>query len=91
MRFQTTETFDKLFYRLSSKIKIKAAKKTDLFKNNPFHPSLRVEKLHPKKFNVWSFRVDKNYRIIFKFVEKDLVEFMLIGHHNEIYDYSFFK
>ena len=54
MRFQTTETFDKLFQRLGQKIQIKAAKKTDLFKNNPFHPSLRVEKLHPKKFNVWS-------------------------------------
>jgi len=52
---------------------------------------LRVEKLHPKKFDVWSFRVDKGYRIVFKFAEKDLVEFMFIGHHNEIYDYSFFK
>jgi len=91
MRFQTTETFDKLFKRLSLKIQVKAVKKADLFKNNPFHPSLRVEKLHPKKFNVWSFRVDKDYRIVFKFVEKDLVEFMFIGHHNEIYDYSFFK
>jgi len=91
MRFQTTETFDKLFQRLGQKIQIKAAKKTDLFKKNPFHPSLRVEKLHPKKFNVWSFRVDKSYRIVFKFVEKDLVEFMFIGHHNDIYDYSFFK
>jgi proteic killer suppression protein len=91
MRFQTTETFDKLFRKLGQKIQIKAAKKTDLFKKNPFHPSLRVEKLHPKKFNVWSFRVDKSYRIVFKFVEKDLVEFMFIDHHNEIYDYSFFK
>ena len=91
MRFQTTETFDKLFQRLGQKIQIKAAKKTDLFKKNPFHPSLRVEKLHPKKFNVWSFRIDKDYRIVFKFVEKDLVEFMFVGHHNDIYDYSFFK
>ena len=91
MRFQTTETFDKLFRKLGQKIQIKAAKKTDLFKKNPFHPSLRVEKLHPKKFSVWSFRVDKNYRIVFKFVEKDLVEFMFIDHHNEIYGYSFFK
>jgi len=91
MRFQTTETFDKLFVRLSKIIQMKAAKKTDLFKKNPFHPSLRVEKLRPKKFNVWSFRVDRDYRIIFKFVERDLVEFIFIGHHNEIYDYSFFK
>jgi len=91
MRFQTTETFDKLFQKLGQKIQIKAAKKSDLFNKNPFHTSLRVEKLHPKKFNVWSFRIDKDYRIVFKFVEKDLVEFMFVGHHNDIYDYSFFK
>ena len=91
MRFQTTETFDKLFQKIGQKIQIKAAKKADLFKKNPFHTSLRVEKLHPKKFNVWSFRIDKDYRIVFKFVEKDLVEFMFVGHHNDIYDYSFFK
>lgn len=91
MRFQTTETFDKLFQKLSQKIQLKAAKKSDLFKNNPFHPSLRVEKLHPKKFNVWSFRIDKDHRIVFKFVEKNLVEFMFVGHHTDIYDYSFFK
>jgi len=37
MRFQTTETFDKLFQKLGQKIQIKAAKKSDLFNKNPFH------------------------------------------------------
>jgi len=31
MRFQTTETFDKLFIRLSKTIQMKAAKKEALF------------------------------------------------------------
>ena len=45
-----------------------ARRLTDLFRANPFHPSLHVEKLHPKHHEVWSFRVDRAYRVIFKFV-----------------------
>ena len=83
----TTKTFDKLFKKLDKKIQEKAAKKTELFKDNPFNPTLRIEKLYTKKMAVWSFRVDINYRIIFRFLMKDEVEFLFIGHHNGIYDY----
>ena len=64
----TTATFDRLFDKIPKAIQRKAATKTDLFRANPFHPSLHVEKLHPKHHEVWSFRVDRAYRVIFKFV-----------------------
>ncbi|MBL7074985.1 hypothetical protein ISS37_07090 [candidate division KSB1 bacterium] len=51
---------------------------------------LRTEKLHPKGHDIWSFRVDINYRIVFKFTEKDIAEFRFIGHHNKIYNYPIF-
>lgn len=86
---QTTETFDKLFSKLPRRIQIKAAEKTELFKTNPFHTSLRTEKLSPKGYNVWSFRVDRAYRIVFKFVG-GTAELRFIGHHSDIYDYSIF-
>jgi len=86
----TTATFDELFLRLPKKIQIKTDKKTILFRQNPFNPILRTEKLHPKGHDVWSFRVDINYRIVFKFTGKDSVEFRFIGHHNDIYDYNIF-
>jgi mRNA-degrading endonuclease RelE of RelBE toxin-antitoxin system len=91
MEIITTETFDALFGKLNKTIQHKAVKKSDLFKENPFHPSLRVEKLHPKHFNVWSFRVDLHHRIIFRFLEKERVVFLYIGHHREIYDYALIK
>jgi len=91
IKIYTTETFDKLFQRLEKKIQIKAAEKTEIFKDNPFNPVLRTEKLHPKKHDVWSFRVDVNYRIVFKFLEKNKVEFKFIGHHNQIYRYDLFR
>jgi len=91
MEILTTLTFDALLKGLPSDVQAKAVKKTDLFKENPFHSSLRIEKLHPKKFNIWSFRIDLQYRIIFKFLGKDKVVFLFIGHHHEIYDYDLFK
>jgi len=86
----TTATFDELFLKLPKKIQIKADKNAKLFKKNPFNPVLRTEKLHPKGHDVWSFRVDINYRIIFKFTGKNSAEFRFIGHHNDIYDYNIF-
>jgi len=86
----TTATFDELFLKLPKKIQIKADEKTKLFKENPFNPILRTEKLHPKGHDVWSFRVDIYYRIVFKFTGKNSDEFRFIGHHNDIYDYNIF-
>jgi len=86
----TTATFDNLFRQLPKKIQVKADEKTMHFKENPFNPILRAEKLHPKGHDVWSFRIDIHYRIVFKFTTKNSVEFRFIGHHNQIYDYNIF-
>jgi len=87
----TTATFDRLFQNRPRAIQRKAAKKADLFKSNPFHPSLRTEKLHPKQHEVWSFRVDQAYRIVFKFVGPNHAEFRYIAHHHSIYSYDLFR
>ncbi len=91
MNVSTTETFDRLFKKLPKPIQKKAVKKTELFQDNPFHPSLRIEKLHPKGHQVWSFRIDIRYRIVFKFIGAHLAELRYIGHHNKIYDYDIFQ
>ena len=87
----TTTTFDRLFEKLPKSIQSKAATKTDLFRSNPFHPSLHVEKLRPKQHEVWSFRVDRAYRIIFKFIKPGHAEFRYVGHHHSIYNYDMFR
>lgn len=91
IQIQTTKTFDRLFKKLPKNIQRKAVLKTELFKKNPFLASLRTEKLTPKKYDVWSFRIDLSYRIVFTFLEVQTVEFRFIGHHNQIYQYEIFK
>ena len=86
VEISTTVTFDRLFQKLPRQIQRKAAIRMDRL----FHPSLRTEKLHPKHHQVWSFRIDQAYRIVFKFLGFNRTEFRYIGYHHTIYDYALF-
>jgi len=43
----------------------KFEKQVTLLVQNPLHPSLHVELLHPKERGVRSFRIDRKYRALF--------------------------
>jgi len=59
----------------------KFAKQKSRFQVNPFYPSLETELLEPRKMRIWSFRVDRKYRALFIFREKDVVEIIDINNH----------
>jgi len=80
-----TDTFKKLYLELPVSVRRKADKKTELFRQNPFHPSLRTKKLEPHQEEVWSFWVDKNYRIKFRFPEARKIHLLFIGDRKDIY------
>lgn len=84
MRVFYTKKFVSLYTKLPSIIRIKAERQEKAFKENIFYPSLNTEKLMPKKNNLWSFRVDQSYRVVFHF-EGESVTFLYIGHHKDIY------
>lgn len=85
MEIDYVREFRERYSELPEKIKLKAEKQENIFRSNPLHPSLHTEKLSPKSKEVWSFRVDKNYRVIFKFSGKNRVIFLSVGHHHWIY------
>ena len=85
MEIEVSEEFKKLYSQLPLEIKKKAKKPFRLFRFNPFYPSLYTEKLEPKGKEVWSLRVDKSYRILFKFVNNQKLIFLTIGPHDWIY------
>lgn len=84
MKILYTRKFVSLYENLPSFIKIKAERQERIFKENIFYPSLNTEKLMPKKNNLWSFRVDGTYRIVFYF-EGNSAVFLYVGHHKDIY------
>ncbi|OHA87012.1 MAG: hypothetical protein A3A96_03520 [Candidatus Zambryskibacteria bacterium RIFCSPLOWO2_01_FULL_39_39] len=70
-------------------IQKKAEKQEKFFRQNPFYPSLNTEKLEPKGKQLWSFRVDKSYRVLFRFGFNKTVMFLTIGPHDWIYKIAF--
>jgi len=80
-----TKEFEKRYKKLPQNIQLKAEKQEDIFRKNPFHPSLNTEKLIPKDKQLWSIRIDRSYRIIFRFVSGKKVVFITVGPHNWIY------
>jgi len=75
------ENFKKQFLVLSKKIQKKACKAEAFFRNNPFHPSLRMHKLEGKLKDLWSISLDKKYRIVFKPMNDGVILFVSIGIH----------
>ena len=82
-----THEFEKQYRDLPPAVQGKAEKREALFRSNPFHPSLKTEKLSPKEKEYWSFRIDREYRIIFRFGENRIIYFLACGQHNWIYRY----
>ena len=62
---------------LSEKFK----KQKALFERNPFHPSLNTELLEPRSLRLWSFRIDRRYRAVFIFRDRETAEVIDINNH----------
>ncbi|HBC72297.1 hypothetical protein A2379_03385 [Candidatus Amesbacteria bacterium RIFOXYB1_FULL_47_13] len=60
---------------------VKFTKQLDLFIANSAHPSLQTERLEPKEFKIYSFRLDRKYRVIFIFKSASTVEIIDINSH----------
>jgi len=80
-----TKRFEKSFKKLSPNLKAKTKKKIELFQNNPKHPSLRSEKLEPKHLNLYSFRIGRNWRIVFDYEDSKVARLRDIDKHDNIY------
>jgi len=87
IEIQYTEEFERRYQELPPPVQRKAERRARLFRENPFHPALKTEKLQPLKREYWSFRIDRSYRIIFRFEGTDKVLFVTCGHHHWIYRY----
>lgn len=79
------QQFEKSYKKLSQKVKAGAAIKEKIFKENPFHPTLKTHKLHGKEKEAWAFWINQKYRIKFIFLEEGVVLFLDIGTH-DIYE-----
>lgn len=73
------------FCALPRHIQKKALRVEKIFRENPFHPSLRMHKLRGKLCDFWSLSLNRKYRIIFKPLQDGTVLLVSVGVH-AIYD-----
>ena len=78
------DEFRKTFTKLPYEIQRLYRKQETRFKENWQDTRLHVKKLsgHPFPF---SFRITRNYRVLFSFTERDTVLFATIGNRKDIY------
>ena len=68
-------------YLKKMKLKDKFIKQKRLFEQNPLHSSLNTELMEPRHLRIWSFRINRKYRAIFIFHERNIVEIIDINNH----------
>ena len=84
VEIQQTTQFTKSFESLPTSIQKRTVKTISLFKSDPHHPSLRNHKLKGKLSHLRSISVTMKYRILFTYVEDEVVLILDIGIH-ELY------
>lgn len=82
--YTVSKRFVKNWSKLDLKIKNKIVGKIDIFLGDPYLPSLKTHKLTGKLKDFWSFSVSYQLRILFRFCQDNIIEFIDIGGH-EIY------
>jgi addiction module RelE/StbE family toxin len=85
MEIRYRNRFLKEYKKLSPIIKNVAEKKEIIFRKNPFDSRLKTHKLSGLLDGFLAFSVSQKYRVIFSFVDKNIVEFYSVGNH-DIYD-----
>ena len=63
----------------------KLAELLDLLSSNPFHSKLHTKHLTGKLSGLFSFRITRDWRVIFQFLSAEKIKLINIGHRKEIY------
>lgn len=79
-----TTHFIRAYKSLPEEIKVRSKQREKIFKANPFAPRLKTHKLKGKFKGYWSYSVDYQYRILFRFIDNETILYHDIGTH-EIY------
>jgi len=63
----------------------KLATLLELLRENPFHPKLHTKPLVGELFGLYSFRITRDWRVIFRFLSEEEIHLVDVGHRKDIY------
>ena len=85
MKILFHKNFKSEYRKLSSKIQEKFKERLKLFINDPYSPLLNNHALHGKWQNFRSINITGDIRAIYKPVDNQTVEFVIIDSHSNLY------
>lgn len=85
MRVVYSAVFLKSLSRFPEKIQEKTAALLELMRDNPFHPLLHTKKLTGPLAGFFSFRITRDYRVIFELADPDTIRLIRTADRKEIY------
>ena len=85
VKIQYHKKFVKEFQKLPNEIQEKGVLLENIFCSNPYHPELKTKKLQGKLRLFYSFRITRDYRIIFEFIDNKTIIFLAVKHRKDIY------
>jgi len=80
-----SKRFLKSARKLPKNSQVKLAKQLKLFQQNPFHPFLHTKPLVNQLIGFYSFRITRDWRVIFQFESPELIKLIEVGHRKDIY------
>lgn len=80
-----SDYFLKSVKKLPNKQQEKLAKLLEIFQNNPFHSLLHTKPLVGQLTGFYSFRITRDWRVIFEFLNPGTVKLAEISHRKNIY------
>lgn len=85
MRIYYSDYFLKSARKLPLTIQTRLAKNLSLLEQSPFHALLHTKALSGNLAGFYSFRVTRDWRVIFQFLEEDCIKLIDVGHRKDIY------
>lgn len=85
MRIVYSEDFLKSAKTAPKPIQKKLASLLEIFQINPFHSKLHTKPLVGKLKGFYSFRITRDWRVIFIFLNPQTISLIAIAHRKDIY------
>lgn len=85
MRVYYSNHFQKQVKKLTEKQQDKLAELVALLKENSSNPKLKAKSLSGELIGIHSFRLERNFRALFKFTSPTEIILCDVGHRKDIY------
>jgi addiction module RelE/StbE family toxin len=85
VRVLYTDRFLRSARSLPAAQQTKLAAQLESLRDNPFHRTLHTKALSGQLSGLYSFRITRDWRVIFQFLSSDTVSLVDVGHRRDIY------